>query len=128
MARIFEIDITVESNTLIVGANGGNVVAEPGDRIIWRATPGTPDFTLEFFQLASEPSVEARKDEACEDIDVAKLSRWPFSAPAQPPGGVTRPGNFFEGILAGVANPTTGFQYYVTVGNLRLDPIVIIDP
>jgi hypothetical protein len=30
-------------------------------------------------------------------------------------------------VLAGKSVPATPFKYYVTVGNLRLDPIVIID-
>ena len=84
-AAIFEIDITVQHNTLVIGMNGGNIVAAPGDRVLWRTAPGGTPFTLEFFQLASEPSLETRKDNAGVKIDVAALSRWPFSEPPEPP-------------------------------------------
>lgn len=123
---VFEIDITVQNNTLVVGLNGGNVVGTPGDRIRWRTGPDTPPFTLEFFQVASEPSLEDRKDNARIYIDVAKLPRWPFEEP-QPPGGVVGPIREFIGTLTGKSDPATSFKYYVTVGNLRLDPIVIVD-
>ena len=124
-AGIFEIDITVRDNTLIIGMNGGNIVASPGDRVVWRTAPGGTPFTLEFFQLASEPSVEARKDDACANIDVAALSRWPFVEPPAPPNGIVGPVHEFVGILSYDMAPSTAFMYYVTVGNLRLDPIII---
>ena len=125
--QTFEIDITVQNNTLVVGMNGGNIVASPGDRVVWRIAPGGPPFTLEFFQLASEPTLEDRKDDACVNIDVAKLSRWPFAEPKEPPpNGVVGPTHEFVGILSDDETATSGaFLYYVTVGNLRLDPILI---
>jgi hypothetical protein len=123
---VFEIDITVQNNTLVVGVNGGNIVGTPGNKILWRTGPDTPPFTLEFFQVPSEPSLEARKDNARINIDVAGLPRWPFAEP-QPPGGVVGPTRVFTGTLTGKSRPATSFKYYVTVGNLRLDPIVIVD-
>jgi hypothetical protein len=124
-AEIFEIDITVQNNTLTAGMNGGNIVAAPGDRVLWRTDPGGPPFTLEFFQLASEPSVAASTDAACINIDVAALSRWPFAEPPEPPGDVVGPTHAFAGVLSGNVAPASAFKYYVTVGNLRLDPIII---
>ena len=123
-AQTFEVEISVNNNTLVVGANGGNVVGAPGDRIIWRSAQGGPPFSLEFFQLGAEPSLRASKDDACIETDVATLSSWPFSWPKEFPG---EPVSFFEAVLEGKSIPATPFKYYVTVGNLRLDPIVIID-
>jgi len=119
----FEVEISINNNTLVVGANGGNVVGAPGDRIIWRSAPGGPPFLLQFFQLGSEPTARA-KDDACIEIDVSKLPSWPFSWPKEFPD---EPVTFFEAVLEGKSTPATPFKYYVTVGNLRLDPIVIID-
>ena len=125
-AKTFEIDITVQNNTLIIGMNGGNITASAGDRVVWRTAPGGKPFTLEFFQLASEPSLEARKNHADIRIDVAGLSRWPFAEPPEPPpNGIVGPVHEFVGILSYDMAPSTAFMYYVTVGNLRLDPIII---
>jgi hypothetical protein len=124
--QTYEIDITVENNTLVVGMNGGNIVAKAGDRVVWRTAPGGPPFTLEFFQLAGEPSLKDRKDDACVNIDVAALSRWPFSDPPEPPpNGVVGPTHEFIGIVSEDTASSGAFLYYVTVGNLRLDPIFI---
>jgi hypothetical protein len=138
---IFEIDITIQNNTLIAGVNGGNILGKPGDRILFRADPDGPRFTLEFFQVASEPALHASKPDPCEEIEVAKLPRWPFAEPPEPKGGVIGPTHEFIGVLARYeANEgetrnedetkkyvTKAFKYYVTVRNLRLDPIIIID-
>ena len=126
-ATTFEIDITVQNNTLVVGMNGGNIVASAGDRVVWRTDPrGTP-FTLEFFQLAAEPTVKVREDDACVNIDVAALSRWPFADPPPPPNGIVGPVHEFVGIVSDETGSSGAFLYYVTVGNLRLDPILIWD-
>jgi hypothetical protein len=124
-AQTFTVEISIKNNTLVVGTNGGNVVGAPGDRIIWRSAPGGPPFSLEFFQLgAEEPSVQADKDDACIETDVSTLPSWPFSHPKHFP---REPVREFEAVLEGKSVPATPFKYYVTVGNLRLDPIVIID-
>ena len=123
--QTFEIDITVQNNTLVIGMNGGNIVASAGDRVVWRIDPAGPPFTLEFFQLASEPSLEASKDDACVNIDVAALQRWPFAEPPEPPNDIVGPVHEFVGILSYDMAPSSAFMYYVTVGNLRLDPILI---
>lgn len=124
---VFEMDITVQNNQIVVGTNGGNVNGKPLDVLKWRTPPGGQKFTLEFFQIAPEASVQARKEHAAEHIDVAELSRWPFCEPPEPAGGVVGPTNEFVGKLSGAFPRPTGFKYYVTVGNLRLDPIIIVD-
>ncbi|HEX4677267.1 MAG TPA: hypothetical protein VH209_18145 [Steroidobacteraceae bacterium] len=123
-AQTFIVEISVQNNTLVVGANGGNVVGAPGDLIIWRSAEGGPRFSLEFFQLGSEPTAQAMNDDACIEIDVSALPSWPFSRPDKFPD---EPVTKFEAVLEGKSTPATPFKYYVTVGNLRLDPIVIID-
>jgi|SRR6185437_13111616 len=117
-----EIDVSVHNNTLIVGLNGGNVTGAPGETILWRAANGTKAFTLQFYQLAAEPNTKA----PCERIDVAELPSWPFVEPA-PPHGVVGPTQSFRGTLKGRAQPATAFKYSVAVGNLQVDPIVIVD-
>jgi hypothetical protein len=119
---VFEIDVSVQNNTLIVGANGGNITGAPGDMVIWNAGIGVPAFTLQFYQLAAEA---AANDESNE-IDVSSLPRWPFAEPP-PPNAIIGPVRTFTGTLSGRATPATAFKYTVTVGNLRLDPIVILD-
>jgi hypothetical protein len=85
-------------------------------------------FTLEFFQLISEPAAAARTDQSRGHTDVAAQPRWPFSYPPAPPkSGVIGPTREFVGVLKGPGEPATSFKYYVTVDNLRLDPIIIVD-
>ena len=132
---VYEVDIAVENNTIIVGTNGGNVTGAPGDKIIWRATAGTPDFSLAFFQLAAEPAIKVgarastrtRAAAAKGHIDVAGLPRWPFVDPPEPPSGITAPMRHFVGILSGNFEPPQPFKYTIIVGNLQLDPIIIVD-
>jgi hypothetical protein len=124
----YELDVSVQNNTVVVGVNGGNIVGAPEDLVLWRTGVDQPPFTLEFFQVVSEPSVAASKDDACGHTDVAALPRWPFSEPPQPPpNGVVGPTRSFLGILKGPGEPATSYKYYVTVQNLRLDPIIIVD-
>jgi hypothetical protein len=123
----YAVDISIQHNTLVVGANGGNIVGAPEDQVRWRTGMDQPPFTLEFFRVASEPTVAASKDGG-DEIDVAALPRWPFSdPPQQPPNGVIGPTREFVGTLKGPGNPATSYKYYVTVQNLRLDPIIIVD-
>ena len=121
--QVTEIEISIQNNTLVVGVNGGNVTGGPGDTVIWRAGEGVREFTLQFFQLAAEPAANSE----CECIEVADLSRWPFSEPPMPPNATVGPTRLFRGTLAGKATPATAFKYMVTAGNLQLDPIIIID-
>jgi hypothetical protein len=119
---VIEIDIYVQNNTLIVGVNGGNITGAPGDTVVWSAGEGVETFTLQFFRLAAEPAANVD----CDRIDVAKLSRWPFAG-SPPLNGVVGPVDNFAGVLSGSGQPATAFKYTVSVGNLQLDPIVILD-
>jgi hypothetical protein len=118
-----QIDVSVRNNTLICGVNGGNVLGIPGDRVVWRSGNNTQNFILEFFRLAAEPAQEPRSDR--EPMNVSELPRWPFSEP-EPKGGVVGPTSEFSGTLKKAGEPAA-YKYYVTVGNLRLDPVVIVD-
>jgi hypothetical protein len=117
-----EIDVSVQNNTLTCGVNGGNVLGVPGNRVVWRSGNNNPNFTLEFFRLAAEP---AHGLADCKPLNVSELPHWPFTEP-EPDGGVVGPTREFSGTLKKDGNPTA-YKYYVTVGNLRLDPIVIVD-
>ena len=122
--RVFEVDISIQNNTLVVGVNGGNVTGAPGDRIIWRAGDNVDAFTLRFFQLGAEPAV----NEARGRILVKDLSPWPFEGDVPPDGSAnSNAEGLFEGVLKGHSIPATGFKYSVIVKNLQLDPVVIVD-
>jgi hypothetical protein len=120
--QLIEVDVSVQNNTLIVGVNGGNVTAAPGDRVVWRAGQGVRAFTLQFFRLAPEPAANAERRR----IVVQDLSPWPFTG-EPPENGIVGPTERFEGTLLEDADPAMAFKYTVAVGNLQLDPIVIID-
>lgn len=117
-----QMDVSVRNNTLICGVNGGNVLGVPGSRVVWRSGSNTK-FTLEFFRLAGEPPLETQSDYA--PMNVSELPHWPFVEP-EPNGGVVGPTREFGGTLKKDGEPTA-YKYYVTVGNLRLDPVVIVD-
>jgi hypothetical protein len=117
-----EIDVDVRNNTLVCGVNGGNVLAIPGSLLIWRSGYGDPEFTLEFFRLAAEPDKEHADHEP---VNVSRLPHWPFTETA-PKTGVVGPTREFSGTLKKDGEPVA-YKYYVTVANLRLDPIVIVD-
>ena len=118
-----QIDVSVRNNTLICGVNGGNVVGVPGTRLVWRSGSNTQNFTLEFFRLVGEPPQEPQSD--YEPMNVSELPHWPFIEP-EPNSGVVGPTREFSGTLKKDGEPTA-YKYYVTVGNLRLDPVVIVD-
>jgi len=106
------LQINVENGTVLCGEVGGHIRGKPGVRVQWASNQ---DFTLEFFRLAEET--------APSDAPVAEDSlRWPFSAPAMQ--DVKWPVQKFEGVLR---SDYSVYKYYITLGNLRLDPIVIID-
>jgi hypothetical protein len=137
MPKLIQIDVSIQSNTLIVGINGGNVTAEPGDTICWRAGANVETFTLQFYRLAAEPAADpagappagaapAAALKARGHIVVASLPRWPFTG-KEPANDIVGPTEKFEGTLLPEGKPAVGFKYTVSVGNLSLDPIVIID-
>ena len=119
----FELTISIQDNTLIIGENGGNVTGGAGDVVVWRVVEGVPNFTLQFFRLVSEPKANT----ASRPVRVADEPNWPFSEPAPPPGGIVGPTRHFRGTLAANIPLATAFKYTVTAGNLQIDPIVIFD-
>jgi hypothetical protein len=121
-----KIRIKVVNNTLICGVNGGNAYANPGDIIRWKSDEHSVKFTLEFFRLAFEPQkLRDGKERFAKKLDLSQFRTWPFSEPPEPRGLVVGPTGEFEATL--ISEPGATFKYYVTVGNLRLDPIIILD-
>jgi hypothetical protein len=124
MATIL-IDVDVQNNHLICGANGGNARGYPGTKILWRSRrPDEVKFSLEFFQFGLEDS-EQRAHR------ISALRRWPFTG--DPPHGAIVPdttefaGTLFDENERDPHAPAPAFKYSVRVGNLHLDPIVIVD-
>ncbi len=107
------IKIDVRHGQITCGANGGHVRVPHGSVITWKSTGEDKKFELEFSQLGTE-SADAGTE----------LEHWPFQEP-QP----AWPTNTFVGTLrelgAGESPPV--YKYNVKVGDLLLDPIVIID-
>jgi hypothetical protein len=120
--RVFEVDISVQNNTLVVGLNGGNITGGQDDRVIWRAGHGVKTFTLQFFQLGAEPAANEERRR----IVVQDLFPWPFKG-EPPAGGIVGPTERFEGTLAKDSVEAKAFKYTIIVGNLQLDPVVIVD-
>lgn len=119
---VFEVDISVQNNTLVAGVNGGNVTGGQDDVVIWRAGHGVETFTLQFFQLGAEPPANEERRR----VVVKDLLPWPFKG--QPPaGGIVGPTERFEGVLVKDSGAAKAFKYTIVVGNLQLDPVVIVD-
>jgi len=110
------IDIGVSGNILTCGINGGNTRACETTRLSWRSRVPQMPFTLEFFRLGLENDG---------DTDVAHLRGWPFEEDA-PPGGVVGPTTEFTGTLRREEKLAV-YEYVIAIGNLRLDPIIIVD-
>jgi hypothetical protein len=116
------IHIDVKNGKITCGTNGGHVRARHGTAITWTSKGTGKKFELEFSQLGVETAATAS---ASED--------WPFDQPAGPEPGPT---DTFTGTLkklpesAGQA-PAAGqapvYKYNVRVGDLLLDPIIIVD-
>jgi hypothetical protein len=109
------LEISLQNGSLLCGQAGGHIRGLPGVRVQWASNQ---DFTLEFFRLAEEP---------VSGVPVSQDSpRWPFSEPRLE--DVKWPLQKFEGVLReDPSHCPSVYKYYITVGNLRLDPIVIID-
>jgi hypothetical protein len=118
-----EISVDVRNNTVVCGVNGGNVLGSAGTQVVWRAENDSLEFTLEFFRLAAEPQRDTPAD--CKSLDVRRLPRWPFKEP-EPKLGIVGPTREFAGTFKEDTD-LRAYKYYVTVENLRLDPIVIVD-
>jgi len=107
--------ISVENGTVLCGEVGGHIRGKPGVRVQWASDQ---EFTLEFFRLA---------EETADGVPVSQDSpKWPFSEPRLE--DVKWPLQKFEGVLReDPSHSPSVYKYYITLGNLRLDPIVIID-
>lgn len=110
--------IRVDSGSVLCGTVGGNADLKGGQRVEWVSDH---PFTLEFFRTPYEADEQCDpRDEQCDPV---KLDGWPFSDPERA-RDVSWPVKSFAGVLKpGFAL----FKYSITVGNLRLDPIIIVD-
>jgi hypothetical protein len=108
-----KIKIDVHNGKITCGANGGHIRARHGTVLTWESTGEDQKFELEFFQLGTESASVA-----------TALEHWPFQE--KPPSG---PGNTFVGTLKKLAANDLApvYKYNVKVGNLVLDPVVIVD-
>jgi hypothetical protein len=113
--NMLALPIRVQNGTLLCGGVGGHIRGIPGVKVQWESDQ---EFTLEFFRLA---------EETADGVPVSQDSpRWPFSEPRLE--DVKWPLRKFEGVLReDPSSSTSVYKYYITAGNLRLDPIVIID-
>jgi hypothetical protein len=109
------IQIDVRNGTVTCGASGGHVRVPHGSQITWTSKGADKKFELEFFQLGLE-SADATRE----------LVHWPFE---EPQGSKSGPTNTFVGTLKKIGNEGHApvYKYNVRVGDLLLDPIIIID-
>lgn len=109
------IQIDVVGGKVTCGKSGGHVRAPHGTAITWTSNGPDKKFELEFEQLGMEAVGSSQL-----------LQHWPFSEPATPP---TKPTNSFTGTLRKLASEgvVPVYKYNVKVGDLVLDPIIIVD-
>jgi hypothetical protein len=109
------IKIDVRDGEVTCGASGGHVRLPHGTQITWTSHGNDKKFELEFFQLGLE---SASADH--------ELVHWPFE---ELQSARTWPTNTFVGTLKklGAAGHAPVYKYNVKVGDLLLDPIIIID-
>ena len=107
------IQIDVRNGTVTCGETGGHVRVPHGTQITWTSKGEDKKFELEFFQLQLESGA------------VRELVHWPFEEPR----GKSSPTNSFVGTLKkiGKEGHAPVYKYNVRVGDLLLDPIIIID-
>ena len=105
------IKIDVRGGQVTCGTHGGHIRAPHGTVITWKSTGDDKKFELEFFALGVEASDAEHED-------------WPFQEPRP-----AFPTNTFVGTLKnlGSADSAPVYKYNVKVGDLLLDPIVIVD-
>jgi hypothetical protein len=108
-----EIDIDVKNNTVIVGQNGGNVRGKSSDRFVWNSA--SSQFKLRFHPLGVEGAPA-----------ILELPDWPFDE-EQPASGIVGPTKKFVGTLSDRNAPGGAYKYSISVGNLIVDPIIIVD-
>ncbi len=108
------IKIDVKNGVVTCGANGGHVRVCHGTKITWTSDGDDKKFKLEFFPMELESGTPS------------PLEHWPFkeSADSQP-----SPANTFVATLrdVGDSDHVPVYKYNVRVGDLLLDPILIID-
>jgi len=109
------IHIDVKDGKVTCGTNGGHIRVPHGTAITWTSTGTAKKFELEFEQLGFEAGGAA-----------GELEHWPFDDPSGPQSG---PANTFKGTLKRLASEahTPVYKYNVRVGDLLLDPIIIVD-
>jgi len=109
------IQIDVQNGTVTCGASGGHVRLPHGTQITWTSKGADKKFELEFSQLGLESAGAPRE-----------LVHWPFEEPMSSRSGPT---NIFVGTLKkiGSGGHAPVYKYNVRVGDLLLDPIIIID-
>jgi hypothetical protein len=110
------IHIDVKDGKVVCGTNGGHVRVPHGTAITWTSKDKDQKFELEFFQLGVETAGVAQE-----------LEHWPFESPAAPPTG--RKSEFTGTLrkLPSIAGHAPVYKYNVRVGDLLLDPIIIVD-
>ncbi len=109
------IHIDVKDGKVTCGTNGGHIRVPHGTAITWTSTGADKKFQLEFVQLGVEAAGAAQE-----------LEHWPFDDPSGPQSGAT---NSFKGTLKKLtaAGRAPVYKYNVRVGDLLLDPIIIVD-
>jgi hypothetical protein len=109
------IKIDVRRGVVTCGASGGHLRAPHGTQITWTSQGEDKKFELEFLQLGLESAGAAHE-----------LVHWPFE---EPQSTRTWPTNTFVGTLKklGTEDHAPVYKYNVRVGDLLLDPIIIID-
>jgi hypothetical protein len=109
------IQIDVKDGEVSCGENGGHIRVPHGTVITWTSTDAAEKFVLEFEQLGIQPTTAGRT-----------LDHWPFDDPSGPR---SEPANTFKGTLKKLTSDahTPVYKYNVRVGDLLLDPIIIVD-
>ena len=110
------IKIDVQNGKVTCGKNGGHIRVPHGTAIKWTSEGTGKKFVLEFSQLGVETAATARK-----------LEHWPF---AKPEGPESAPTNSFTGTLKALPQGpghAPVYKYNVRIGDLLLDPIIIVD-
>jgi hypothetical protein len=109
------IQIDVKNGEVTCGSNGGHLRVPHGTVINWTSTGADKKFVLKFEQIGFEAGGAA-----------GDLEHWPF---VDPSGPQSEPKNTFKGTLRKLASEghTPVYKYSVRVGDLLLDPIIIVD-
>ena len=109
------INSDVKNGKVTCCKNGGHLRVPHRTVINWTSTGEYKKFVLEFEQLGFDAGGAA-----------GDLEHWPFDDPSGPQSG---PANTFKGTLKRLASEahTPVYKYNVRVGDLLLDPIIIVD-